>query len=147
MLPSIHRLRCRRRPSSTTISGPKEDLFGAAVAFPLRPRQAAEMILAGGVDHLGENLTPLFFSVWEAPESREAQLAMLRGAFTTEQGARTLWEFFGSIMLDRVAGQSTDPMPNSGSPWPPPIWWEWRCCVMWSASRPSGKHPSMNWSS
>lgn len=83
--------------------GSKEDLFGAAIDLPLRPAEAAEMVLAGGVEEMGERLVRLFFSVWETPESRDALVAMLRGAFTTEQGARTLREFFESTLLERVA--------------------------------------------
>jgi AcrR family transcriptional regulator len=83
--------------------GSKEDLFGAAIDLPLRPADAAVTVLAGGKDELGERLVRLFFSVWENPESRAGLVAMLRGAFTTEQGARALREFFESTMLERIA--------------------------------------------
>ncbi len=83
--------------------GSKEDLFGAAIHLPLRPKEAAEQILTGGLDDAGERLVRLFLGVWENPASRDSLLAMLRGAFTTQQGADTLREFFESVMLDRVA--------------------------------------------
>lgn len=83
--------------------GSKEDLFGAAISLPLRPAEAAESVLAGDMEGLGERLARLFFSVWETPESRDGLLAMLRGAFTNEQAARALREFFESTLLERVA--------------------------------------------
>lgn len=83
--------------------GSKEDLFGAVIDLPLRPADAAAVLLEGEVDDLGDRLVRLFFSVWENPQSRDGLVAMLRGAFTTEQGARTLREFFESTLLDRIA--------------------------------------------
>ncbi len=83
--------------------GTKEDLFGACVDMPISPRQAAGSVLEGGVENAGINVVRLFFSVWEMPASRDGLLSMLRGSFTTEQGAATLREFFGSTLLDRIA--------------------------------------------
>lgn len=83
--------------------GTKEDLFGACVHLPVSPRQAAATVLEGGVENAGRNVVRLFFSVWETPASRDGLLAMLRGSFTTEHGAATLREFFGSALLDRIA--------------------------------------------
>lgn len=83
--------------------GSKEDLFAAAISLPLRPAAVAATILEGGREELGERLARLFFAVWETPESRDALVAMLRGAFTTEKAARTLREFFESILVERIA--------------------------------------------
>lgn len=89
--------------------GSKEDLFAAAIHLPLRPEQLADAVMADGIEGAGEKLVRLFLSVWENPDSREALLAMLRGAFTTEQGATTLREFFESALLHRVAPQIDRP--------------------------------------
>jgi AcrR family transcriptional regulator len=83
--------------------GTKEDLFAASIRLPLRPAEAAEAILADGIEEAGRNLARLFFGVWEDPGSRDALLAMLRGAFDTEEGARALREFITSALLERVA--------------------------------------------
>lgn len=83
--------------------GTKEDLFGAAISLPLRPAEAAESVLSGDPDGIGERLVRLFFSVWETPDSRDGLLAMLRGAFTNEQAARALREFFETTLLGRIA--------------------------------------------
>jgi len=85
--------------------GTKEDLFGAAISLPLRPAEAAELALAGGMEAVGLNLTRLFFSIWENPASRDSLLALLRGAFTTEQAAQSLREFFQSSLMERIADQ------------------------------------------
>lgn len=83
--------------------GSKEDLFGACVNMPIRPREAAERIFEGGLNNAGRNVARLFFSVWENPASRDGLLAMLRGSFTTERGAATLREFFQSALIDRIS--------------------------------------------
>ncbi|MFP3914504.1 MAG: TetR/AcrR family transcriptional regulator [Actinomycetota bacterium] len=92
--------------------GAKDDLFAAAIRLPLRPVQAAETILAGGADEVGERVARLFFSVWETPDSRDALLAMLRGAFVTEQAARSLQEFFESVLVERIAPTLDVPDPR-----------------------------------
>ena len=83
--------------------GSKEDLFAASIDLPLRPTELADTVFADGVESAGLNVTTLFFTVWENPETRSPLLAMLRGAFGTEQGAEILREFFDSAMLGRVA--------------------------------------------
>jgi AcrR family transcriptional regulator len=89
--------------------GTKEDLFGAALELPLKPSEAAELVLAQGIDGAGRNLARLFFTIWEAPATRDTLLAMMRGAFTTEQGAETLRDFFEAALLQRVASQVRGP--------------------------------------
>jgi AcrR family transcriptional regulator len=89
--------------------GSKEDLFGACVNMPVRPREAAEGILQGGVENAGRNLARLFLSVWETPASRDGLLAMLRSSLTTEQGAAALREFFQSALIDRMTPQLEAP--------------------------------------
>ena len=83
--------------------GTKEDLFAASIDLPLRPTELADTVFADGVELAGLRITTLFFTVWENPETRSPLLAMLRGAFGTEQGAEILREFFGTAMLGRVA--------------------------------------------
>jgi AcrR family transcriptional regulator len=92
--------------------GNKEDLFAASIHLPLRPAEAADMIMRGGLEAAGESIARLFFSIWENPETRSALLAMLRGAFTTEHGAEVLREFFGTAMLGRIAPRLEGPDPE-----------------------------------
>jgi AcrR family transcriptional regulator len=83
--------------------GSKEDLFGASIDLPLRPTEVADVVFADGPAAAGRNVTRMFFTVWENPGTRDPLLAMLRGALTTEQGATTLREFFGTAMLGKIA--------------------------------------------
>ncbi len=92
--------------------GTKEDLFGASIDLPLRPAEVAEKVFADGATHAGRNLSTLFFTVWEKPETRDSLLAMLRGAFATDHGSAVLREFFGSALLGRVAPRLEGPDPD-----------------------------------
>ena len=92
--------------------GSKEDLFAACLDFPLRPADAAEMIMGDGVEHAGRNAARLFFTVWENPATRDALLTMLRGAFDTAQGATALREFITSALLERVIPHIEGPDPQ-----------------------------------
>jgi len=83
--------------------GTKEDLFATSIDLPLRPTELADTVFADGVESAGMRITTVFFTVWENQETRSPLLAMLRGAFGTEQGAEILREFFGTAMLGRVA--------------------------------------------
>lgn len=89
--------------------GSKEDLFAASVELPMRPAEAAGMIMGDGVEHAGRNLARLFFTVWENPQSRDGLLAMLRGALDTEQGAAALREFITTALLERVVPHIDQP--------------------------------------
>jgi AcrR family transcriptional regulator len=92
--------------------GPKEDLFAASIELPVRPREVADVIVAGGIENAGRNVTTLFFTIWENPSTRDPLLALLRGAFTTEQGAEVLREFFGNAMMGLVAPHLDGPDPQ-----------------------------------
>ena len=83
--------------------GTKEDLFAASIDLPLRPTELADTVFGEGMESAGRRITTVFFTVWEDPETRSPLLAMLRGAFGTEQGAEILRDFFGTAMLSRVA--------------------------------------------
>ena len=89
--------------------GTKEDLFASSIELPLRPREVAEMILSDGIERAGTNFARLFLTIWETPGARDALLAMLRGALTTDQGAATLREFVSEALLGRVASQLSGP--------------------------------------
>ncbi len=84
--------------------GTKDDLFAAAVRLPMRPAAFAEHIIGPGLDGAGERMAAAFFGVWEDPTTRDGLLTMLRGAFATEQGAAVLRDFFGAVLVRRLAG-------------------------------------------
>ena len=83
--------------------GTKEDLFAACVQLPARPAEIADHVMAAGPGEAGRRAAALFFQTWEAPATRDALLTLLRGAMTTEHGSATLREFFGSVLVSRVA--------------------------------------------
>lgn len=83
--------------------GSKEDLFAASVQMPMGPAQLAEHIIGDGLDEAGERLARLFLTVWEEQPTRDALLALVRGAMTNAAGAAALREFFDSALLSRVA--------------------------------------------
>ncbi|MPZ54383.1 MAG: TetR family transcriptional regulator, partial [Acidimicrobiia bacterium] len=83
--------------------GPKEDLFAASIEFPLSPANAVETIMADGIENAGRNLVRLFLSVWEIQPTRDALMAIVRAGVTTDQGAETLRQFFGEVLLSHVA--------------------------------------------
>lgn len=83
--------------------GTKEELFAACVQLPLRPAEIAAHIIGDGPEGAGRRAAGLFFRTWEAPTTRDALLTLLRGAMATDQGSAALREFFGSVLLSRVA--------------------------------------------
>jgi AcrR family transcriptional regulator len=89
--------------------GNKEELFAAAVRLPLQPSEALAPILEGGVEQMGGRLARLFFTIWEAAESREALLAQLRHAMTEQGQAIPLAEFVSNAVLPRLVPHLTGP--------------------------------------
>jgi AcrR family transcriptional regulator len=82
----------------------KEQLFVAALRFPIAPEQVATLVLHGGPrDQLGDRLIRFFLSAWGNPESRAPFLAILRSATTNEQAATMLRQFVTKALLARVA--------------------------------------------
>lgn len=60
-------------------------------------------ILGGPREELGRRLVWVFFGVWDDPKSRLQLMAIIRSAFTSEQGAAMLREFVGAALLSRIA--------------------------------------------
>lgn len=83
--------------------GTKEELFAACVELPLQPDQIADHIVGDDLDGAGRRAAALFLGAWEQPTTRDAMLSLLRGAMATQQGSNALREFFGDVMLARVA--------------------------------------------
>jgi AcrR family transcriptional regulator len=58
--------------------GTKDDLFMAALALPVDPREVLAPVAALGPDGAGERLLRTFLSVWDNPELRLTMLGMAR---------------------------------------------------------------------
>jgi AcrR family transcriptional regulator len=91
--------------------GTKDQLFVAAVGFPVVPSAVAPQVLAGDSDGLGERLVRLLLSVWSEPDRRERALAVLRSATTHDQAASLLREFVSTELVGRLAPALPGPDP------------------------------------
>lgn len=82
--------------------GSKDDLFLAALALPVDPRQVLAPALAGGADGAGERLLRTFVSVWDDPEHQGALIAVARLALDPQAGDRLLRDGFLPVVLQPV---------------------------------------------
>ncbi|MEU1242235.1 TetR family transcriptional regulator [Micromonospora parva] len=81
--------------------GSKDQLFLAAMNFPVDPGQLVPKVLAGDRDAVGERMVRAFLGVWDSPAGSAAQ-ALLRSAVSNEWTARLLREFVTTQVLRRV---------------------------------------------
>ncbi|GLZ59885.1 MULTISPECIES: TetR/AcrR family transcriptional regulator [Micromonospora] len=97
--------------------GSKDQLFLAAMNFPVDPGQLVPKVLAGDRDAVGERMVRTFLGVWDSPAGSAAQ-ALLRSAVSNEWTARLLREFVTTQVLRRVLDNlDVDPaeLPLRGS--------------------------------
>jgi AcrR family transcriptional regulator len=83
--------------------GTKEELFAAAMEFPVDPETILPLILAGPRAQIGERLVRTFLRFWSDPGLRPQFVGILRSATTSELGARLLRDFVSSRLIARVA--------------------------------------------
>jgi AcrR family transcriptional regulator len=83
--------------------GTKDQLFTAAMEFPMDPEMVAKIVLGEGVEGAGERLVRLLLTVWGTPENRKPLLGLLRSAVTNPRAARMLREFMSRALLGRIA--------------------------------------------
>jgi AcrR family transcriptional regulator len=81
--------------------GSKDQLFLAAMNFPVDPGQLVPKVLAGDRDAVGERMVRTFLGIWDSPVGGAA-LALLRSAVSNEWTARLLREFVTTQVLRRV---------------------------------------------
>lgn len=92
--------------------GTKDGLFAAAMELPIDVEEALPALIAPGVEGLGERLVRFYLGVWEAPETRDRFLAVVRGAVTHEASAAMLRGFITRQILSRVAAAVEAPDPQ-----------------------------------
>jgi AcrR family transcriptional regulator len=78
--------------------GGKDDLFLAALEFPVDPRELLAPAAALGPDGAGERFLRIFLSVWDDPEIRVRLLGIIRVAFEPE-GGRLFRDGFLKVIL------------------------------------------------
>jgi AcrR family transcriptional regulator len=83
--------------------GSKEQVFVAAVNFPINPAEVLPVILDGPRDELGQRVARFVLSIWREPRTRGPLLALLRSAVSNEQAAGMVRDFLSRIVLNRIA--------------------------------------------
>lgn len=83
--------------------GDKAGLFRAALELPFDPAAVLPVLLAPGVDGLGERVVRFFLSVWEQPAARGPFLAIIRSVSGHEEAATMFREFITEQVLVRIA--------------------------------------------
>ncbi len=66
--------------------GTKGDLFVAALAIPVDPREVLAPVVAAGPDGAGERLLRTFLGVWDDPELQPGLLALARSFVADDSG-------------------------------------------------------------
>ncbi|MBS2963770.1 TetR family transcriptional regulator [Actinocrinis puniceicyclus] len=92
--------------------GTKDQLFLAALEFPLQPRELVARIVGGGREAVGERLVRFAFGLLENPAARDRVLAVLRAAATNEQMARLMRGFIMRELARPVAAVLDLPQPE-----------------------------------
>jgi AcrR family transcriptional regulator len=83
--------------------GSKDDVFEAALALPLVPETLVPLLLAEGVEGLGERIVRTFLGVWDNTPGQGPMLAMLRSAVSHEDSAERLRGLLTRVLLHPLA--------------------------------------------
>jgi AcrR family transcriptional regulator len=92
--------------------GSKEQLFVAAMELPVAPGALVAVVLAGGLDGVGERLVRTLLTLWDTPGSFAPFLALVRGAVDNEAAATMLREFVTREVLGRIAAVAAPDRPE-----------------------------------
>jgi AcrR family transcriptional regulator len=87
--------------------GTKDDLFLAALEFPVDPRQVMARVAEGDPDTLGVRLLERVLAVWEDPQARLPLLALVRSGLAGEPG-RSLVQSALERLIFGALGQALD---------------------------------------
>lgn len=83
--------------------GTKEQVFAAALNFPVNPAELVPKILDGPRDEVGHRMVRLILEVWRDPDTRQSFLALLRSVATHDAAVRVLREFLEHAVLARLS--------------------------------------------
>jgi AcrR family transcriptional regulator len=81
----------------------KEQVFVAALDFPIQPAAVLATLEDGPREEIGERAARMIVSVWRDPDSRAPMLAILRSAMTRDVSAVVTREFLSSVVLVKVS--------------------------------------------
>jgi len=82
--------------------GSKEQLFVAALEFPMDPAEAMPRLLEPGLEGLGERLARFFLETWDDPKGQPF-LALLRSVAGSDEAAEMLRQFVSHEVVPRLA--------------------------------------------
>jgi AcrR family transcriptional regulator len=88
--------------------GTKEKLFVTAMRFPWVPSEVLAGVVQAGPDRVGETFVRTILGFWEASETREQSLALLRSAVTNERALTILRGFVERAIFSAIAGIAND---------------------------------------
>ena len=83
--------------------GTKQQLFVAALDFPITPELIAQVVLTGDRADAGARIVRFAMTLWEEPPVRERLVAMLRTAATNEQVAALFRGFMQRELVPRLS--------------------------------------------
>lgn len=83
--------------------GSKEDLFACALELPVDPAAMVPMVLAEGLDGVGERIVRTFLGIWDATPGQGPMLALLRSAVSDQRAAASLRDFLTRVVLRPLA--------------------------------------------
>lgn len=81
--------------------GSKDDLFMAALALPIDPRDLLAPVVAAGPDGAGERLVRTLLAAWDDPTVQPALLAVARSVIA-DDGGRLVTEGFIPVVVGPV---------------------------------------------
>jgi AcrR family transcriptional regulator len=90
--------------------GTKEELFVAAVRFPVNPAEVLPYVLGGPRESIGRRMAQTFLREWGRPEARGPLISLLRSSMTNEQAAELLRQFVSAAILARVGERLDVPL-------------------------------------
>ena len=100
--------------------GSKDDLFVAALALPVDPREVLAPVVALGPDGAGERLLRTFLTVWDDPDMQAPLLAVARSAIGPDGGRLVSQGFIpvvgGPGRARRVRGRAPRPGARGAPP-------------------------------
>ena len=83
--------------------GSKEQIFIAAVNFPINPAEVLPVIMNGPREEFGQRVARFVLSIWSDPRTRAPLLALLRSSTSNEQAAGMVRDFLGRLVVSRIA--------------------------------------------
>ncbi|HEV2638737.1 MAG TPA: TetR family transcriptional regulator [Actinocrinis sp.] len=95
--------------------GTKQQLFLAALDFPLDPQVLADTVIAGDPATVGERTARFAFTLWEQPAVRDRLVAVLRAAAGSDQIAQLMRGFFVRAVVPAVAARLSEVGEGGGA--------------------------------